>query len=76
MVERTRLHRTVQLPVAPCRGHLVGAVDDVAEAEEHQRNILIHELGFVRLEQYSRVIAGLSQAVVDVAMAIDGLIRP
>ena len=53
----------------------VGRVADVAEAAQHHPNILIHEWCFVRLELYSHIVDGLTQADVDLAIAIDGVVQ-
>jgi len=73
VVERSRIYRDYRFPSFRDAVAFVVQVADLAEAAAHHPNILIHEWSFVRLELYSHLIDGLTQADVDFAVAVDAL---
>lgn len=73
VVERDRIYRDYRFASFRDAVAFVVAVADVAEAQRHHPNILLHEWCFVRLELYSHLRGTLTQADVDLAVALDAL---
>lgn len=73
IVERTRIHRDYRFVSFRDAVAFIDRVADVAEAHAHHPNITLHEWCFVRLELYSQLLDALTQADVDLAVALDGL---
>jgi len=73
IVERSRIHRDYRFATFRDAVRFIDAVAEVAEAHAHHPNITLHEWCFVRLELYSHLHDCLTQADVDLAVALDGL---
>lgn len=71
VVERQRIYRDYRFPSFRHAMDFVIKVADIAEAQGHHPNILLHEWCFVRLEVYSHYNDCLTRADVDLAIAID-----
>lgn len=71
IVERSRIYRDYRFASFRDAVAFVVRVADVAEALGHHPNILLHEWCFVRLELYSHLRDSLTQADVDLAIALD-----
>lgn len=75
IVERTSIHRDLRFASFRDAIAFVTRVADIAEAAGHHPNISVHEWCFVRLELYSHLYGGLTQADVDLAIAIDAALH-
>jgi len=73
IVERSRIYRDYRFASFRDAVRFIVRVADVAEAHAHHPNITLHEWCFVRLELYSQLHDRLTQADVDLAVALDGL---
>ena len=74
IVERTRLYRDFRCASFKEAIALVLRVADLAERAGHHPNILVHEWCFVRLELYSHLEGGATQADVDFVIATDAML--
>jgi 4a-hydroxytetrahydrobiopterin dehydratase len=73
IVERTRIYRDYRFPSFRDAVAFVVRVAAVAEEHGHHPNITLHEWCFVRLELYSQLRDCLTQADLDLAVALDAL---
>lgn len=74
IVEQTRIYRDERFASFQDAVDFVVRVAALAEARGHHPNILLHEWCFVRLDLYSHLRGCLTQADVDLAVAIDALL--
>ena len=73
IVERRSIHRDYRFASFRDAVRFIDAVAEVAEAQAHHPNITLHEWCFVRLELYSQLHDCLTQADVDLAVALGAL---
>lgn len=71
IVERERIYRDYRFASFRDAVRFIVQVADVAEERRHHPNIVLHEWCFVRLELYTHLHGGLTQADVDLAIALD-----
>jgi len=75
IVERDRIRRDLRMASFRDAIAVIGRVAEVAEAVGHQPNICIHEGGFVRFELYTHLHNAISQRDVDLALALDVVLK-